>query len=161
MLEKERWQLRFLAVEGPRQSCWLVDNVADIYVCNNKKLMIDFEENPTKVGGSISDSILPSKRKVKIRLALKDDIERLVLPLMNVFYLPYSPSNFVNLGLLNNIGIFHHNQNRTLYNQETQKVFGFAKYNNINFLLHPLHLSITAISFLKQNHIYKSKKPNI
>lgn len=50
--------------------------------------MTDFIENPTKVGGSTSDGISPGRGKVKIRLALKDDTEGLILTLTNVFYLP-------------------------------------------------------------------------
>lgn len=78
--------------------------------------MTNFEENPTKIGGSILDSILPGEGKIKIRLILKNAIEKIISSLTNVFYLPYSPLNVINLGLLNNIRIFHHNKNKTLYN---------------------------------------------
>lgn len=68
-----------------------MDSITDVHVCNNKRLMIDFEENPTKVGGLTSDSISPSKERVKIRLALKDNTEGLVLTLTNIFHLSYNP----------------------------------------------------------------------
>lgn len=95
---------------GPKQSCWLVDNLADMHICNDKRLMIDFIQNPTKVRGLTSNSISLGRGKVKIRLVLKDEIERLVLTLTNVFYLPNNLFNFVSLGLLNNGRIYHHNE---------------------------------------------------
>lgn len=71
--------------------------------------MIDFEKNLTNVGGSISDGISLVRRRVKIRLALKDGTDRLVLTLINIFYLSHSPSNLVSLSLLNDVEIFYHN----------------------------------------------------
>ena len=104
-----------------------MDSAADVHVCIDKRLMIDFTENSTKVGGSTSDSVSPGKGKVKIRLALKDGTEGLVLTLTNVFYLTNSPSNLVSLGLLNDAGIYHHNEDQTLYDLETRKTFAFAE----------------------------------
>lgn len=72
--------------------------------------MIDFEENFIKVEGSISDNILPGRRKIKIRLVLKDSTQWLVLTLINIFYFFNSPSNLISLDLLNNAGIFYHNE---------------------------------------------------
>lgn len=123
--------------------------------------MTNFEENPTKIKRSISDGILPGKIRVKIRLALKDGIKKMILTLINVFYLFHNPSNLVSLGLLNNTGIFYHNKDQTLYNQKTRKIFAFAKRYNTNFFLSPLNLLIVAVNLLKHNDIYKSKKPNI
>lgn len=76
-------------------------------------------KNPIKVGGLTSNSISPSRGKIKIRLALKVRIKGLVFILTNVFYLPSSPSNLVNLGLLNKAGIYHHNKDQTLYDLKT------------------------------------------
>lgn len=89
--------------------------------------MSDFVKNPTKVGGSISDDISPGRRKVKIRLVLKDGTEGLVLIFTIVFYLPNSLSNLASIDLLNDAGIYHHNKNQTLYDLETQKTLAFAK----------------------------------
>lgn len=123
--------------------------------------MTDFKENHIKVGGLISDGISPNKRKVKIKLALKDGTEGLVLTPTNIFYFSHSPSNLVSLGLLNDIGIFYYNKDQTLYNQEIRKVFVFAEYYNTSFLLYLFNLLIVAVSLLKHNDIYKSKKLNI
>ena len=109
-----------MTVKNLKQNCWLVDSAAEIHICNNKKLIIDFTKNLTKVGESTtSDGISLSRRNVKIRLALKDKIERLVLTLTNVFYLLNSPSNLGNLGLLNNTGIYYYNKDYTLYKLKT------------------------------------------
>lgn len=60
--------------------------------------------------GSISEGILPDRKKVKIRLEVKNEIERLVLTLINIFYLFHNPSNLISLALLNNVGIFYYNK---------------------------------------------------
>lgn len=159
--EIESWQPRILTVRIPKQSCWLVDSAADIHVCNNKRLIIDFTENPTKVGGLTSDCILPGRKKVKIRLALKDRIEGLVFILTNVFYLPNNSSKLISLGLLNNAGIYHHNKNQILYNLKTQKILAFTKRYKTSFLLHPLNLLVAVVNFLKNSKIYKKKTPNV
>lgn len=123
--------------------------------------MTDFTENPTKVGGSTSDGISPGRGKVKIRLALKDGTEGLVLTLTNVFYLPHSPSNLINLDLLNDAGIYHHNEDQTLYDLESRKTLAFAERYKTSFLLHPLNLSAAAVNFLKNNGVYKGERPNL
>lgn len=123
--------------------------------------MSNFTENSTKIRRLTLDNILPGRKKVKIGLALKDKIERLVFTLTNVFHLPNSPSNLVSLGLLNNVKIYHHNEDQTLYNLETQKTLAFAKQYKTSFLLHPFNLSAVAVNLLKNNKVYKEEKPNM
>ncbi len=77
--------------------------------------MTKYIEKPTRVRRSTADGVSPGRRKVKISLAKKDSSESLLLTLTNVFYLPYSLSNLVSLGLLNDAGIYHHNEDQTLY----------------------------------------------
>lgn len=77
--------------------------------------MIDFMKNFTKVGRLTLNSILPGRRKVKIRLVLKDKIEILILILTNVFYYLNNSSNLDTLGLLNNMEIYYHNKDKRLY----------------------------------------------
>ena len=89
--------------------------------------MTNFKENPIKIEGLRSDSISFSRRRVKIRLTLKDGIEGMVFTLTNVFYLLHSLSKLISLGLLKDIRFFYHNNDHTLYNQETQKILAFAK----------------------------------
>lgn len=132
-----------------------------MHICNNKRPMTDFEENFTIIPRSTLDCIFPRRRRDKIRLVLKDNTERLVLTLTNVLYFSYSPSNLVRLGLLNNAGIFHHNKDQTLYDQETQKTFALAKHYNTSFFLYPPNLLIASVSLLKNNNIYINEKPNI
>ena len=67
-----------------------------------------------KIGGSTSDGISLGKRKIRLRVALKDGFEGLILNLQNVFYLPNSSCNLLSLGLLNNSDIYYDNENETL-----------------------------------------------
>lgn len=75
----------------------------------------------------MANGISPGRIKIKIQLVMNDSSEDLVLTLRNVFYLSNSPSNLVNIGLLNNTGIYHRNKEQTLYAQSTQKTLTFAK----------------------------------
>lgn len=83
--------------------------------------MMSYLTNPTKVKSSTSNDILPRYGTAKIRLTKKDDSEKPILKLQNIFYLPNGFSNLFNLGLLNNASIYHYKKNQTLYNKVFQK----------------------------------------
>lgn len=102
-------------MHGPRENCWLVDSAADVHVCNDKRLMTEYRERPTRVGGSKSNGLSPGRGKVKLRLSLKDGSEGLMLNLFDALYLPNSPGNLVSLGRLNDSGIFYNNEDEKLY----------------------------------------------
>ena len=113
--EINSWQTKVLVVKGPQQNCWLIDSVVNVHMCNNWSLMTKNCTHPTKIGGSILDGILPRKRKIRLRLALKDSSESLIFNFQNVFYLLNSPCNLLSLSLLNNSGIYLNIKNETLY----------------------------------------------
>lgn len=124
--------------------------------------MTDYSASPTKVGGSTSDGLSPGRGTVKIRLAKEDGSEGLILNLRNIFYLPNSPSNLVSLGLLNDAGIYHDNENQTLYDKVSRNPLAFAQRWETSFLLHPLNLSASAINPLKaNNNVYENTMPQI
>lgn len=149
-----------LTVKDLRQSYWLVDSIADIYVCNNRRLMTNYIKKPTRVGESTVDRVLLGREKVKIRLTNKDSLEDLVLTLTNVFYPSNSSSNLVSFCLLNDARIYHHNEDQTLYYQSTWKKPAFAKRYKTSFFLHPLNLSSIAMNLLTRNKVYKEPKVN-
>lgn len=123
--------------------------------------MTDFIKTPTKVGRSTSDGISPGRGKVKISLTLKDGTKGLVLTLTNFFYLPKSPSNLVSKGLLNDAGIFHHNEDQTLYYLESRKKLAFAEKYRTSFLLHPFTVFAAAVNPLRNNEVYGGNEPSI
>ena len=147
--EIDSWQPKVLAVEGPRHNYWLVDLAADIHVCNNQLLMTEYQEQPTKIGRSTSDRISPSREKIRLRLGLKNGLEGLVLNLNNVYYLLYSPCNLISLELLNNSGIYHNNENKTLYKVKTRQIFAQIQRWKKNYLLKLLNLFDNAVNLLK------------
>lgn len=107
------------------------------------------------------EGISPDRRKIKIRLKLKDRTEGLVLILTNVFYLLNNLSNLGSLSLLNNTGIYHHNKDQILYNLEIHKTLAFARQYKTSFLLHLPNSSAIAVNFLKNSKVYKKKIPNM
>ena len=88
--------------------------------------MIEYRTHPTKIGGSTSDRISPGRGKIRLRLALKDGFEGLILNLQNMFYFPNSPCNLLSLGLLNNSGIYYDNENETLYKIHSRQILAQA-----------------------------------
>lgn len=111
--------------------------------------MIQYQGHATKVRVSTSDGILPGKGKIQLKLGLNDDIEGLILTLHNVYYLPNSPCNLVNLRLFNNSGVYHDNIYKSLYQVGSKKILAQAKRWRNSFLLYPLNLSDGAVHLLK------------
>lgn len=111
--------------------------------------MTNYRERPTSIGGSTSNGTSPGNGSVRLRLALKDDSEGLILNLQNVYYLPSSPCNLVSLALLNNSGIFHDNEHETLYQVQTKRILAEAKRWKNSYLLRPLNLSDAAVQLLR------------
>lgn len=84
--------------------------------------MTEYQEQPTRIGGSTSDGISLSQGKIRLRLGLKNSTEGLILNFWNVYYLPNSPCNLVSLGLLNNSSIYYDNKNETFYKVQTKQI---------------------------------------
>lgn len=84
--------------------------MVDIHIYNDKKLITNFIENSTKVKRLTSNNILPSRKMVKIKLVLKDELEKLVFMLINIFYFFYNLWNLISLGFLNNAEIYYYNK---------------------------------------------------
>ena len=111
--------------------------------------MTEYKEQPTSVGGSMSNGVSPGRGKVRLYLGLEDSCEELVLNLQNVYYLPNSPCNLVNLGLLNDSGIYHNNKWETLYHVKSKRVLAQARRWRNSYLLKPLNFSDGAVHLLK------------
>lgn len=47
--------------------------MVDVYIYNDKRLIIDFTKNLTKIGGSTSYSISLNRDKIKIKLELRNE----------------------------------------------------------------------------------------
>lgn len=110
--------------------------------------MIEYHDEPTQIRISISDSVSPGQEKIRFRLSQKDDLERIILNLQNMFFLPSSQSNLVNLAPLNNCRIFQNKENKTLYNIYLKEILAQAKQWNNSFLFQPLKLVDVAMSLV-------------
>lgn len=111
--------------------------------------MTESYDKLTRIGGSISDGFSPGRGKIRLRLGLEDNTEGLILNLQNVYYLPSSPCNLVSLGLLNDSGIFHDNENEKLYQLGRKRILAQARRWRNSYLLKPLNLSDAAVLLLK------------
>lgn len=124
--------------------------------------MTDFVERPTRVGGSTSDEVSLGRGTVRIRLALEDGTEGVILNLQNFYYLPNSRSNLISLSLLNDAGIYYDNEQQALYNKASRRPLAFTQQWERSFLLHPLNLSVSAANLLKtEGNLYKDTEPKI
>ena len=111
--------------------------------------MTEYRERPTNVGESTSNGVSPGRGKVRLRLGLEDNSEGAILNLRNVYYLPNSPCILVSLGLLNDSGIYHNNEQETLYHVESKRILTQARRWRNSYLLRPLNLSDGAVHLLK------------
>lgn len=83
-----------------------------------------------------------------------------MLTLINIFYLPNSPSNLASLDFFNNTGIYHHNKDQIFYNQSPKKILAFAKKYKTSFLLNPLNLFSAVVNLLREYKVYKGPEMN-
>lgn len=94
-------------------------------------------------------------------MTLGDGWKRIILNLWNIFYLPNSSSNLVNLSLLNIANIFYDIECHILYNKTSWKPLAFAQRWKQSFLLHFLNPSVSATNLLKIDNTYQKIKPKI
>lgn len=123
--------------------------------------MTEYCTHTTRIGESTSDGISPGRRKIRLRLALKDGSEGLILNLSNVFYLPNSPCNLLSLGLLNNSGIYHDNETKTLYKIYTRQILAQAQRWKNSYLLKLLNLFDRVLNLLRVDNTTYQGPPNI
>lgn len=77
--------------------------------------MTEYQKLPICIKGSTSNGVCPRWEKLKLDLCLKDGSKRLVLNLVNTFYILNNFCNLVSLTYLNNSRIFHNNKDDNLY----------------------------------------------
>lgn len=160
--KSDNWQLKVLVVRGPRQDCWLMDSAADIHICNNRRLMTDFTEKQTRVGGSTTNGVSPGRGTVWIRLVLKDKSKGVIINLWDIYHLSNSLLNLISLDPFNDISILYDNKRYNFYNKLIRKPLGFAQWWEQSFLLHPLNLSVLATKLLKiGKNTYQDVEPKV
>lgn len=84
-------------------NCWLVYNTADVHVCNNLIIIIDYYEWWTNIERSTSDIMFSDRRKVCLQLSQKVESKGIIFNLFDVYFLSHSFCNLVSLEKLNNI----------------------------------------------------------
>lgn len=84
--------------------------------------MTKYQENPIKVGKFILDRVLQDKKKIYLKLSLKNDLEKFILKYQKKYYLPNSFCNLISLKLFNNSNIFYNNKPKNFYQITFKKV---------------------------------------
>lgn len=120
-------------------------------ICNNKSIIIEYQDHLTKVRKSTLHRILLGRGKIQLRLRLDDNSKSLILNLHNIYYLPNSFFNLVSLGLFNNSNVYHDNKYKGLYQVGLWKTLAQAKCWRNSFLINPLNLSNGAMYMLRVN----------
>lgn len=80
-----------------------------------------------RIGYFILDRVSPSQEKIQLKLDLKNSSEALTLNFYHIYFFQNSQCNLVNLGLLNNSGIYYYNKNETVYKVQTRLILVQAK----------------------------------
>lgn len=89
--------------------------------------MIEYYNKPTKIGEFTSNEFSSKRGKIRLRLDFEDRNKVFILNLQNVYYFSNNPCNYISLGLLNNSGILHNNENKTLYQLGSKKILAQAR----------------------------------
>lgn len=99
-----------------------------MHICNNRLVMIEYQKHSIKIDRFTFNGVLPERKKIQLRLDLKNNSENLILNFQNVYYLLNSFCSLVNLKLLNNSGIYHDNKYKNFYQIRSKKILVQAKY---------------------------------
>lgn len=122
--ERKSWQLKVLRINGPCQACSLMHNIANVHVCNNKRLMAHSVKRLKWIGKSKSKEISLGQEKVQLQLAVLRERkkERVTLILNNVYYFLNNLSNLISFALFNNNKICLNNRNKIFYDNNTKEI---------------------------------------
>ncbi|MCJ1360593.1 MAG: hypothetical protein MMC33_010601, partial [Icmadophila ericetorum] len=78
------------------------------------------------MAGATSVGISPGYGSVKYDLAREDGKKGWELTLNGVLCMPQCPVNLISQARLNDAGIFHDNEDWTLYDKKTKRIVGYA-----------------------------------
>ena len=121
------WLPKILAITTFRYDFWLLDSTANIYVCNNRNLFIDFVEKSTRLSGVTLLDISLGWGTVTFLFVLEDGQARAQIQMTNILYIPQSPASLIILHKLNNARLYWDNKSWHLYNNnDDKKVVGYT-----------------------------------
>lgn len=118
----EKWQPKILTINRSRIASWFVESIVNVYGYNNCELMNKFYNRLMQIDSFILDELSPTREKVWLCPSQKNGTINVIFNLKNIFFLPNSPCNLVNLTLFNNNRIFYNDENKILYNLRTKEV---------------------------------------
>ncbi len=120
------WKCKTILLKKSQQNCWPVDFLADVHICNNRLLMIEYQEYFIKVERSKLDRIWFWIGKIYFRLRLERNSICFIFKFWNVHYFSNSLLNLVNLVLLHRRSIYPNNKHSFLYNVKSIKILVLA-----------------------------------
>lgn len=123
-----------MALTDCRKAQWLLDNAADMHVCNQREVFLDYSNNPSAMTGATSSGLSPGRGTIRLHLAHADGSAGAILTLHDVWYIPQSPANLVCQAKLNDSGIYYSNETWYLYTKEGKKNVGYVPRIRNNFV---------------------------
>lgn len=80
--------------------------MADVCVCNDRNMFLDFVEGTTALSKMITQGASPGWETITLLLAQKDGQLGAPLSISRVLYIFQSPVNLISLAKLNKIGLY-------------------------------------------------------
>ena len=127
-----------MAVVSPKRGLWLLDNAADVHVCNNRNLFFEYRPDVESLTGATASGASPGKGLTRIQLALEDGSRGALITLHETWYMPQCPVNLISQGRLNNSGVHYNDESWCLYLKDSRNVIGYVPRINNNYVFKTL-----------------------
>ena len=127
-----------MAVVSPKRGLWLLDNAADVHVCNNRDLFLEYRIDVESLTGVTASGASPGKGLTRVQLALEDGSPGALIILHETWYMPQCPVNLISQGRLNNSGVHYNDENWCLYLKDSRDIIGYVRRINNNYVFKTL-----------------------
>ena len=118
--------ISIMAITSPKRHSWVLDDAADVHVCNDRNKFMHYIEDPTTLTGVTSKGFSLGRGTVKLTLAREDSSQGPDLTLHDVLCISQSPANLISQGRLMDAGLYHDSETWEIYDKDTRGVVGYA-----------------------------------
>ena len=137
----DSWLDAVMALTDCKQEQWLLDNAANMHVCNQRGHFLNYADRPSTMTETIFSGISPERKTIRLQLAYEDGSAGAILTFHDVWYILQSPANLVSQGRLNDLGVHYNDESWHLYLKKSGQSIEYAPKVNNNFIVRILDLS--------------------